>query len=67
ILVPRWSSDAAAPVEDVTRTPAFAATRAVAEGRVFAVDARDLTSESPAGVRGVEVLAARLHQLETAT
>lgn len=61
IVVPRWSPDEAAPILQVTRSAAFGTSRAVREKRVYALPARDLTSESPDSVAGVELLARLLH------
>jgi iron complex transport system substrate-binding protein len=61
IVVPRWSKNGAAPVRDVTESPAFKDVSAVVKGRVYALPASSLTSESPDGVVGVEDLARLLH------
>jgi iron complex transport system substrate-binding protein len=61
IIVPRWSTDADAPVREITLSPAWRNSRAVREGRVHAVAAGLLTSESQDAVLGVEELARVLH------
>jgi iron complex transport system substrate-binding protein len=61
IIVPRWSSDAAGPVRDVTESTAWRDVRAVRAGRVYALPASGLTAESPDGVAGVEALARLFH------
>jgi iron complex transport system substrate-binding protein len=61
IIVPQWSADDKEPVRQVTESPAFRSSRAVQTNRVHALPARDLTSESPDSVTGVELLARLLH------
>jgi iron complex transport system substrate-binding protein len=61
IIVPQWSPDDRAPVRQVTESAAFRSSRAVRARRVHALPARDLTSESPDSVSGVELLARLLH------
>jgi iron complex transport system substrate-binding protein len=61
IVIPRWSADAVAPVLDVTAAPAWRDAGAVRAGRVYAIAASGLTSESPDGATGVEELARLLH------
>lgn len=61
ILVPRWTPDAAAPVRDVTESPAWRDVAAVRTHRVYALPASALTSESPDGAMGVEAIARLLH------
>lgn len=61
IIVPRWSTDAEAPVREITETPAWRHSRVVGEGRVHAVPAGLLTSESQDAALGVEELARVLH------
>jgi iron complex transport system substrate-binding protein len=61
IVVPRWSADASPPVRDVTGAPAWRDTGAVRGGRVYAIAASGLTSESPDGTIGVEELARLIH------
>jgi ABC-type Fe3+-hydroxamate transport system substrate-binding protein len=48
-------------VRQVAESPAFRSSRAVRTNRVHALPARDLTSESPDSVSGVELLARLLH------
>jgi iron complex transport system substrate-binding protein len=61
IVVPRWSDDARTPVLELTQSPAWRTARAVTSGRVYALPARELTSESPDSVAGIESLARLLH------
>jgi iron complex transport system substrate-binding protein len=61
IIVPKWSPDAEAPVHEITESPAWRTSRVVREGRVRAVAAGLLTSESQDAVLGVEELAHVLH------
>lgn len=61
IVVPRWSSDEKGPISEITENPAFRPSRAVKNHRVYALAARDLTSEAPDGASGVELLARLLH------
>lgn len=61
IVVPRWTSDATAPVRDVTENAAWRDVAAVRAGRVHAMAAGALTSEAPEGASGVEELARLLH------
>jgi iron complex transport system substrate-binding protein len=61
MLVPRWSSDAGAPVREVMESVAFRDVAAVKHRRVYAVAAGLLTSESPDGAGGVELVARLLH------
>ena len=61
ILVPRWSKDDVSPVREVTESPIFRDVAAVKRGRVFAVAAAALTSESPEGAAGVKLIARLLH------
>jgi iron complex transport system substrate-binding protein len=61
ILVPRWSTDASGPVREVMESVAFRDVAAVKQRRVFAVAAGLLTSESPDGAAGVELVARLLH------
>jgi iron complex transport system substrate-binding protein len=61
ILVPRWSPDETTPVREVTESAIFRDVAAVKARRVFAVAAAELTSESPEGAAGVELIARLLH------
>lgn len=61
ILVPRWSADVVGPVREVTDSVVFRDVAAVKQHRVFAVAAGYLTSESPEGAAGVELIARLLH------
>jgi iron complex transport system substrate-binding protein len=61
IVVPRWSTDEAGPIAEITESPAFRESRAVKNRHVYAIAAKDLTSESPDSVSGVELLARLLH------
>jgi iron complex transport system substrate-binding protein len=61
ILVPRWTADPGPPVREVTGSVAFRDVAAVQHGRVYAVAASLLTSESPDGVAGIEIIARLLH------
>jgi iron complex transport system substrate-binding protein len=61
IIVPQWSSDAEASVREITESPAWRTSRVVREGRVHALPAGVLTSESEDAVLGVEALARVLH------
>jgi iron complex transport system substrate-binding protein len=60
IIVPRWSSEEAA-LHDLTSNPAWKEVSAVRSGRVHAVAASALASESPDGVMGVEELGRLFH------
>jgi iron complex transport system substrate-binding protein len=61
ILVPRFSSDPVTPVREVTESTVFRDVSAVKQHRVFAIAAASLTSESPDGAAGVELVARLLH------
>jgi iron complex transport system substrate-binding protein len=61
IIVPRWSEDGAGPIREITDSPAWRTSRVVREGRVHAIAAGVLTSESQDAVLGVESLARVLH------
>ena len=61
IVVPRWTADETAPVRELVETPAWRTSRAVHDGRVRALAAGVLTSESQDAVLGVEALALLLH------
>lgn len=61
IVVPLWSRHGPSPVEELTKSPAWGEVRAVRDGRVYALEARWLTSVSPDAARGVEALARRIH------
>jgi len=61
IVVPRWStSDAAA--QDLTANPAWRDVAAIRAGRIVAVAASALTSQTPDSVLGVEELARSFHR-----
>jgi len=61
IVVPRFSRNDDAAVQDLRTSPAWRDVAAVRDARVYSIPASSLTSESPEGVRGVEELARLFH------